>query len=68
MVACHERVIFVNATAHTASSVPTLTFNLEDGGHGNIQSSVDVITQVGDVILQESLCKGKSDQKSVLLC
>uniref|UniRef100_A0A674P4G6 ATPase cation transporting 13A2 n=1 Tax=Takifugu rubripes TaxID=31033 RepID=A0A674P4G6_TAKRU len=45
MVACHERVIFVNATAHTASSAPTLTFNLEDGGHGNFQSSADVITQ-----------------------
>uniref|UniRef100_H2SUA3 ATPase cation transporting 13A2 n=1 Tax=Takifugu rubripes TaxID=31033 RepID=H2SUA3_TAKRU len=49
MVACHERVIFVNATAHTASSAPTLTFNLEDGGHGNFQSSADVITQVGDL-------------------
>lgn len=51
MIACHERVIFVNATPHTASSVPTLTFNLEDG-HGNFQSSADVITQVGDLILQ----------------
>lgn len=52
MVAGHERVIFVNATPHTESSVPTLTFNLEDGGHGNFQSSADVITQVGGVTLQ----------------
>lgn len=54
MVGCHERVIFVNATPHTASSVPTLTFNLEDEGHG----SADVITQVGDVIVQHCYEKG----------
>lgn len=52
MVSCHERVIFVNATPHTASSVPTLTFNLDERGHGNFQSSAAIITQVGDVILQ----------------
>lgn len=52
MVGCHERVIFVNATPHTASSVPTLTFNLEDEGQARFQSSADVFTQVGDVMVQ----------------
>ncbi len=41
-----EKVIFVNATPHTAHSVPTLTFNLEDGEATASQSSVEVITQV----------------------
>lgn len=50
MVGCQERVIFVNATPHTASSVPTLTFNLEEEGNESFYSSADVITQVGDVI------------------
>lgn len=57
MVGCHERVIFVNATPRTASSVPTLTFNLEDEGHGGFQSSANVITQVGDVIVQHCVLK-----------
>lgn len=51
MVGCHERVVFVNATPHTASSGPTLTFNLEDEGHDSFQSSADILTQVGEVIL-----------------
>lgn len=57
MVGCHERVIFVNAAPHTASSVPSLTFNLEVEGDASFQSSADVITQVGDVILQHCVIK-----------
>lgn len=49
MVGCQERVIFVNATPHTALSVPTLTFNLEEEGSEGLHSSADVITQVGAV-------------------
>ena len=44
MVGSDEKVIFVNATPHTAQSMPALTFTLEDGG---AQSSVEVITWVG---------------------
>lgn len=46
MVGSHEKVIFVNATPHTAQSMPTLMFNLEDVGAIGAQSSVEVITQV----------------------
>ncbi|XP_035511838.1 cation-transporting ATPase 13A2 [Morone saxatilis] len=45
MVGSDEKVIFVNATPHTAQSMPTLRFTLEDGGTTNAQSSVEVITQ-----------------------
>lgn len=47
MVGSDEKVIFVNATPHTAQSTPTLTFNLEEGGNIDTHSSVEVITQVG---------------------
>uniref|UniRef100_A0A8C4H0R2 ATPase cation transporting 13A2 n=1 Tax=Dicentrarchus labrax TaxID=13489 RepID=A0A8C4H0R2_DICLA len=47
MVGSDEKVIFVNATPHTAQSMPTLRFTLEDGGTTTAQSSVEVITQVG---------------------
>lgn len=47
MVGSDEKVIFVNATPHTAQAMPTLRFNLEDGGATAAQSSVEVITQVG---------------------
>ena len=47
MVGSDEKVIFVNATPHTAQSMPTLRFNLEDGGATASQSAVEVITQVG---------------------
>lgn len=43
-------MIFVNAAPHTASSGPTLTFNLEEEGNEGFHSSADIITQVGDVI------------------
>uniref|UniRef100_A0A8C9WRQ0 ATPase cation transporting 13A2 n=1 Tax=Sander lucioperca TaxID=283035 RepID=A0A8C9WRQ0_SANLU len=39
MVGFDDKVIFVNATPHTAQSIPTLRFSLEDRG--------EVITQVG---------------------
>uniref|UniRef100_A0A8C4GZI2 ATPase cation transporting 13A2 n=1 Tax=Dicentrarchus labrax TaxID=13489 RepID=A0A8C4GZI2_DICLA len=45
MVGSDEKVIFVNATPHTAQSMPTLRFTLEDGGTTTAQSSVEVITQ-----------------------
>ncbi|XP_036959731.1 cation-transporting ATPase 13A2 isoform X2 [Acanthopagrus latus] len=45
MVGSDEKVIFVNATPHTAQSMPTLRFNLEDGGATASQSAVEVITQ-----------------------
>ncbi|TKS77174.1 Cation-transporting ATPase 13A2 [Collichthys lucidus] len=45
MVGSDEKVIFVNATPHTAQSTPTLTFNLEEGGNIDTHSSVEVITQ-----------------------
>lgn len=44
MVGSDEKVIFVNATPHTAHSMPTLKFNL--GDIGVAQSSIEVITQV----------------------
>lgn len=47
MVGCDEKVIMVNATPYTAHTMPTLMFNLEDGGATAAQSSVEVITQVG---------------------
>ncbi|XP_070695999.1 polyamine-transporting ATPase 13A2 [Pempheris klunzingeri] len=45
MVGSDEKVIFVNATPHTAQSMPTLTFNLEDSGSTAGQSSVEIITR-----------------------
>lgn len=42
----HEKVIFVTATPHTAQSIPTLKFHLEDEEDTGTQSSVEVITQV----------------------
>ncbi|KAI4823481.1 hypothetical protein KUCAC02_012064 [Chaenocephalus aceratus] len=42
MVGFGEKVIFVNATPHTAQSMPTLKFSLEDGGD---QSSAAIINQ-----------------------
>lgn len=65
MVGCHERVIFVNAAPHSASSVPTLTFNLEDEGHGSFQSSAEVITQVGHVTLKT--LKNVNDNRSFMM-
>ncbi|XP_070766289.1 polyamine-transporting ATPase 13A2 [Enoplosus armatus] len=44
MMGSDEKVIFVNATPHTAQSTPTLRFSLEDGGTTAAQSSVEVIT------------------------
>ncbi|KAM9343527.1 polyamine-transporting ATPase 13A2 isoform 2-T2 [Pholidichthys leucotaenia] len=43
MVGSDEKVIFVTATPHTAQSVATLRFSLEDGA--TAQSSIEVITQ-----------------------
>ncbi|KAM3617951.1 uncharacterized protein V6R79_013182 [Siganus canaliculatus] len=45
MVGCDERVIFVNATPHTAQSIPTLRFTLEDTGSADAQSSAEIITR-----------------------
>ncbi|XP_044066516.1 cation-transporting ATPase 13A2 isoform X4 [Siniperca chuatsi] len=45
MMGSDEKVIFVNATPHTAQSMPTLKFSLEDGGATAAQSSVEVITR-----------------------
>ncbi|XP_070823849.1 polyamine-transporting ATPase 13A2 isoform X2 [Chaetodon trifascialis] len=45
MVGFDEKVIFVNATPHTAQSMPTLMFNVEDAGATDTQSSIEVITQ-----------------------
>ncbi|XP_063735179.1 cation-transporting ATPase 13A2 isoform X2 [Eleginops maclovinus] len=42
MVGFDHKVIFVNATPHTAQSMPTLKFSLEDGG---AQSSAEIINQ-----------------------
>eukprot|EP00064_Thunnus_orientalis_P013623 superscaffoldBa00002249_g13662 len=42
MVGSDEKVIFVNATPHTAQSMPSLRFSLGDGG---TQNSIEVITQ-----------------------
>lgn len=51
MMGSDEKVIFVNATPHTAHSNPTLTFNLEDGGGDAApHRSVEIITQ--------GLCQG----------
>lgn len=47
MVGNDEKVIFVNATPHTAQSPPTLRFTLEDEAAASGQSSVEVITWVG---------------------
>lgn len=47
MVGSHEKVIFVNATPHTAQSIPTLKFNLEDVEATGARNSVEVISQVG---------------------
>lgn len=47
MVGVDEKVIFVKATPHTTQSLPTLTFNLEDGEATAPHSAVEVITQVG---------------------
>ncbi|XP_059188921.1 cation-transporting ATPase 13A2 isoform X2 [Centropristis striata] len=45
MVGIDEKVIFVNVTPHTAQSMPTMRFSLEDGAAPGPQSSVEVITQ-----------------------
>lgn len=47
MVGSDEKVIFVTATPHTAQSMPTLKFSLEEEGATAGQNSVAVITQVG---------------------
>ncbi|XP_028265066.1 polyamine-transporting ATPase 13A2 isoform X2 [Parambassis ranga] len=43
MVGSDEKVIFVNATAHAAQSMPTLRFSLEEDGAD--QSCAEIITQ-----------------------
>lgn len=53
MVGSDEKVIFVNATPHTAQSMPTLRFNLGDGGA--TQSSIEIITQVSPAQTQQPL-------------
>ncbi|XP_031724671.1 polyamine-transporting ATPase 13A2 isoform X2 [Anarrhichthys ocellatus] len=40
MVGVDEKVIFVNATPHTAQSMPTLNFSLEEGGAPDAQTSI----------------------------
>uniref|UniRef100_A0A3P8SM40 ATPase cation transporting 13A2 n=1 Tax=Amphiprion percula TaxID=161767 RepID=A0A3P8SM40_AMPPE len=45
MVGSDEKVIFVTATPHTAQSMPSLRFSLEDGGTTATQSSIEVITR-----------------------
>ncbi|XP_067382763.1 cation-transporting ATPase 13A2 isoform X1 [Channa argus] len=45
MVGSDEKIIFVNATSHTAQSTPTLRFSLEDGEASNSQGSVEIITR-----------------------
>ncbi|XP_008292149.1 polyamine-transporting ATPase 13A2 [Stegastes partitus] len=45
MLGSDEKVIFVIATGHTAQSVPSLRFSLEDGGTAATQSSIEVLTQ-----------------------
>lgn len=47
MVGSDEKVIFITATPHTAQSMPTLRFSLEEDTALSGQSSVEVITQVG---------------------
>ncbi|XP_041859215.1 cation-transporting ATPase 13A2 isoform X2 [Melanotaenia boesemani] len=42
MVESEDKVIFVSATPHTAQSLPTLRFSLEDGGAIATQSLTDV--------------------------
>uniref|UniRef100_A0A4W6BWR6 ATPase cation transporting 13A2 n=1 Tax=Lates calcarifer TaxID=8187 RepID=A0A4W6BWR6_LATCA len=44
MVGSDEKVIFVTATPHTARSMPTLRFSLEDGATSSGQNSTEVIT------------------------
>ncbi|XP_047459083.1 cation-transporting ATPase 13A2 isoform X2 [Mugil cephalus] len=45
MVESDEKVIFVTATPHTAHSLPTLRFTVEDGQPIATQNSTEVITQ-----------------------
>lgn len=45
MVGSDEKVIFITATPHTAQSMPTLRFSLEEDTALSGQSSVEVITQ-----------------------
>nr|XP_033484312.1 cation-transporting ATPase 13A2 isoform X1 [Epinephelus lanceolatus] len=45
MVGIDEKVIFVTATPHTAHSMPTLKFTMEERGASAAQSSAEVITQ-----------------------
>ncbi|KAK9515665.1 hypothetical protein VZT92_026292 [Zoarces viviparus] len=40
MVGVDEKVIFVNATPHTAQAMPTLNFSLEEGGAPDAQTSI----------------------------
>ncbi|KAM6930111.1 polyamine-transporting ATPase 13A2 [Lycodopsis pacificus] len=40
MLGVDEKVIFVNATPHTAQSMPTLNFSLEEGGAPDAQTSI----------------------------
>uniref|UniRef100_A0A3B4XBG7 ATPase cation transporting 13A2 n=1 Tax=Seriola lalandi dorsalis TaxID=1841481 RepID=A0A3B4XBG7_SERLL len=48
MVGSDEKVIFVNATPHTAQTMPTLRFSLEEGGTtASGQSSVEGLYQGG---------------------
>ena len=54
MVRSDEKVIFVTATPHTAQSMPTLRFSLEDGGAIGAESPTDGIHQVGLLELQLS--------------
>lgn len=58
MVGSDEKVIFVNATPQTAHSMPTLKFNLGDGGP--TQNSVEVITQVSPAQTQTTLLPPKT--------
>uniref|UniRef100_A0A8D3CZN7 ATPase cation transporting 13A2 n=1 Tax=Scophthalmus maximus TaxID=52904 RepID=A0A8D3CZN7_SCOMX len=47
MVGSDEKVIFVSATPHTAQSVPTLRFTLEDRVTTTAQGSIEICTRVG---------------------
>ncbi|MEQ2181909.1 hypothetical protein GOODEAATRI_016502 [Goodea atripinnis] len=45
MVGSDEKVIYVDATPHTAETLPTLRFSLEDEGTSPAQSTRDIINQ-----------------------
>ncbi|KAK5622921.1 hypothetical protein CRENBAI_022259 [Crenichthys baileyi] len=46
MVGSDEKVIYVDATPHTAETLPTLRFSLEDEGASPAQSTRDIINQL----------------------